>query len=95
MPARVRAAAVLGVPAFPVLVEADLQSGLPASSTVGLPDEAVRESRERVRAAIMILAPRPRDPAPAARSRRGDDRLRGADAILSREFHALRCHEPV
>ncbi|HWR97565.1 MAG TPA: YifB family Mg chelatase-like AAA ATPase [Candidatus Methanoperedens sp.] len=53
MLARVRAAAVLGVQAFPVLVEADLQSGLPTFSTVGLPDEAVRESRDRVRAAIV------------------------------------------
>jgi magnesium chelatase family protein len=51
--ARVRSAAVLGVQAFPVLVEADLQSGLPSFSTVGLPDEAVRESRDRVRAAIV------------------------------------------
>ncbi|HEY5999505.1 MAG TPA: YifB family Mg chelatase-like AAA ATPase [bacterium] len=53
MLARVRSAAVLGVQAFPVLVEADLQSGLPTFSTVGLPDEAVRESRDRVRAAIV------------------------------------------
>ena len=53
MLARVRAAAVLGVQAFPVLVEADLQAGLPSFSTVGLPDEAVRESRDRVRSAIM------------------------------------------
>jgi magnesium chelatase family protein len=52
MLARVSAAAVLGIQAFPVLVEADLQSGLPSFSTVGLPDEAVRESRDRVRAAI-------------------------------------------
>jgi len=36
-----------------VLVEADLQAGLPQFSTVGLPDEAVRESRDRVRAAIV------------------------------------------
>src|SRR5512139_280403 len=52
MLARINAAAVLGIQAFPVLVEADLQSGLPTFSTVGLPDEAVRESRDRVRAAI-------------------------------------------
>jgi magnesium chelatase family protein len=53
MLARVNAAAVLGIRAFPVLVEADLQLGLPSFSTVGLPDEAVRESRDRVRAAIL------------------------------------------
>jgi magnesium chelatase family protein len=52
MLARVSAAAILGIQAFPVLVEADLQAGLPSFSTVGLPDEAVRESRDRVRAAI-------------------------------------------
>jgi len=50
--ARVQAVAVLGVQAFPVAVEADLQPGLPTFSTVGLPDEAVREARDRVRAAI-------------------------------------------
>ncbi len=53
MLARVCAAAVLGVQAFPVLVKTDLQAGLPSFSTVGLPDEAVRESRDRVRSAIM------------------------------------------
>jgi magnesium chelatase family protein len=53
MLSRVRAAAVLGVQAFTVVVEADLQAGLPTFCTVGLPDEAVRESRDRVRAAIM------------------------------------------
>lgn len=53
MLARVRAAAVPGVKAFPVLVEADRQSGLPSFSTGGLPDEAVRESRDRVRSAIV------------------------------------------
>ena len=52
MLARIHAAAVLGVQAFPVLVEVDLQAGLPQFSTVGLPDEAVRESRDRVRSAI-------------------------------------------
>ena len=41
-----------GIAGFPVTVEADLSGGLPAYDTVGLPDAAVRESRERVRAAI-------------------------------------------
>jgi magnesium chelatase family protein len=53
MLASVNAAADLGIQAFPVLVEADLQAGLPSFSTVGLPDEAVRESRDRVRSAIV------------------------------------------
>ena len=33
-------------------VEVDVSQGLPAYDTVGLPDAAVRESRERVRAAL-------------------------------------------
>ncbi|MBI2567492.1 MAG: YifB family Mg chelatase-like AAA ATPase [Candidatus Schekmanbacteria bacterium] len=41
-----------GVEAWPVRVETDIRSGLPALNIVGLPDAAVRESRERVRAAI-------------------------------------------
>ena len=41
-----------GIAGFSVTVEADLSGGLPAYDTVGLPDAAVRESRERVRAAI-------------------------------------------
>ena len=41
-----------GISGFPVAVEADLSGGLPAYDTVGLPDAAVRESRERVRAAV-------------------------------------------
>lgn len=41
-----------GLNGFPVLVEVDVSNGIPAYETVGLPDTAVRESRERVRAAI-------------------------------------------
>ena len=41
-----------GLKGFPVKVEADISGGLPAYETVGLPDTAVRESRERVRAAL-------------------------------------------
>ncbi|NOZ62504.1 MAG: YifB family Mg chelatase-like AAA ATPase [Calditrichaeota bacterium] len=52
MLAKVISAAVLGIDAFPVEVESNLESQLPAFSTVGLPDSAVRESRERVTAAI-------------------------------------------
>jgi magnesium chelatase family protein len=50
--ARVLSAALLGVEAALVRVEVDVTSGLPAFTTVGLPDSAVRESRERVRTAI-------------------------------------------
>jgi magnesium chelatase family protein len=52
MLARVRSAAVIGLDAVPVDVEVDVAAGLPAFAIVGLPDAAVREARERVRAAI-------------------------------------------
>lgn len=52
MLARVLSGAVLGIDAYVVSVEVDLALGLPSFSTVGLPDVAVRESRDRVRAAI-------------------------------------------
>jgi magnesium chelatase family protein len=45
-----------GVDAQPVSVEVDIRSGLPAFTIVGLPDAAVRESRERVRAALLNSA---------------------------------------
>jgi magnesium chelatase family protein len=41
-----------GIVARPVRVEVDVHRGLPAFSVVGLPDAAVREARERVRAAL-------------------------------------------
>jgi len=52
MLARLTSLAVLGVRAYPVRVEVDLAPGLPSFSTVGLPNEAVRESKERVRSAL-------------------------------------------
>ncbi|MDQ2670841.1 MAG: ATP-dependent protease, partial [Gemmatimonadota bacterium] len=52
MLARIRSAAVLGVDAYPVDVEVDIANGLPTFATVGLPQGAVRESRERVGAAL-------------------------------------------
>ena len=44
---------LLGVEAREVRVEADVRAGLPSFALVGLPDAAVRESRERVRAALV------------------------------------------
>lgn len=41
-----------GITGFAVQVQVDIANGLPSYETVGLPDAAVRESRERVRAAI-------------------------------------------
>jgi magnesium chelatase family protein len=53
MPAMVRTFALLGVEAREVGVEVDVRGGLPSFTIVGLPDAAVRESRERVRAALV------------------------------------------
>jgi magnesium chelatase family protein len=48
-----RTFALIGIEAEPVHVELDVTRGLPAFTIVGLPDAAVRESRERVRAALV------------------------------------------
>ena len=48
----VRTGGLRGIDGFPVQVEVDLTRGLPAFHLVGLPSSAVRESRERVTAAI-------------------------------------------
>lgn len=45
--------ALNGINAAPVTVEVHLSNGLPAFSIVGLPEAAVRESKDRVRAAII------------------------------------------
>ena len=50
--ARALSASLAGVDATVVAVEVDVTSGLPSFATVGLPDSSVRESRDRVRAAI-------------------------------------------
>ncbi len=52
MVAEIRSGAVFGIEGFGVTVEIDLSRGLPAFTIVGLPTAAVRESRERVTAAI-------------------------------------------
>lgn len=52
MLARILSYGLCGIEAFPVQVEVDVSGGLPCYETVGLPDAAVRESKERVRAAI-------------------------------------------
>ncbi len=52
MLAKVFSASVLGVDGFLVEVEVDLAPSLPSFEVVGLPDAAVREAKERVRAAI-------------------------------------------
>ncbi len=52
MLSRVVSAATVGVDAYKVDVEADIQQQVPAFVTVGLPEGAVKESKERVTAAI-------------------------------------------
>jgi magnesium chelatase family protein len=50
---RVHSAAVFGIKAYPIAVAVDLSSGQKLNlMTVGLPDTAVRESSERVKAAL-------------------------------------------
>ncbi|MBD3182747.1 YifB family Mg chelatase-like AAA ATPase [Candidatus Poribacteria bacterium] len=52
MLAKVQSAAVLGIDAYIVKVELDISEGLPVFNTVGLPDVAIKEARDRVTAAI-------------------------------------------
>jgi magnesium chelatase family protein len=43
---------IIGMESYPVSVEVDTSAGLPQFSTVGLPDASVKESRDRIKAAI-------------------------------------------
>jgi len=52
MLARALSFGIHGIEAYPVEIEVDICRGLPAINVVGLPDSAVRESRERVKSAI-------------------------------------------
>ncbi len=52
MLAKVTSCAVVGLDGVLIQVEVDISRGLPSMTIVGLPDTAVQESRERVRAAI-------------------------------------------
>ena len=52
MVCNVRSLGLHGVTGYEVSAECDLSGGLPAFTVVGLPDAAVNEARERVRAAI-------------------------------------------
>ncbi|HXG51120.1 MAG TPA: YifB family Mg chelatase-like AAA ATPase [candidate division Zixibacteria bacterium] len=52
MLAKVNSAALFGIDALRVEVEIDLSSGLPQLATVGLPEGAVKESKDRIRAAV-------------------------------------------
>ena len=52
MIAKVQSYALAGLEGVPVTVETDISRGLPSYEMVGLPDAAVKESKERVRSAI-------------------------------------------
>jgi magnesium chelatase family protein len=52
MLARISSFGLYGLEAYPVAIETDISPGLPNITVVGLPDNAVKESRERIRAAI-------------------------------------------
>jgi magnesium chelatase family protein len=52
MLARIWSASLIGIDALKVAVEVDIANGLPATVIVGLPDSAVSEAKERVKAAI-------------------------------------------
>ncbi len=52
MLSKVKSVSLKGLEEIDVIVEIDISRGLPSFNIVGLPDEAVQESRERVRSAI-------------------------------------------
>ncbi len=52
MIAKINSVGLSGLQGFDVQVECDVSSGLPAWEIVGLPDVAVRESKERIRSAV-------------------------------------------
>lgn len=52
MISKVLSSALIGLDGFQIIVEVDISQGLPAFDIVGLPDSAVKESKDRVRTAI-------------------------------------------
>jgi len=51
--ARTHSIALVGVEGYPIEIESDIENGLPCLFLVGLPDTALREARDRIRAAII------------------------------------------
>jgi len=49
---KVNSMSVIGMESYPVSVEVDTSQGLPQFATIGLPDASVKESRDRIKAAI-------------------------------------------
>ena len=52
LPVKILSCTIVGIDGLPVEVEVDVGSGLPGFGIVGLPDTAIRESKERVRSAL-------------------------------------------
>ena len=52
MLAKVYSYGICGLDAYPITIEVDVSFGLPSIAIVGLPDNAIKESKERVRSAI-------------------------------------------
>jgi len=52
MLSKINSFGIFGIQAYPVEIEVDVTSGLPATNIVGLPDTSVKESKERIRSAI-------------------------------------------
>jgi len=52
MLSKINSSGLIGIDGYSVSVEVDIGNGMPAFDVVGLPDTAVKESRERVRAAL-------------------------------------------
>ena len=52
MVSRILSVGIIGIDGYTLSCECDLSGGLPSFDIVGLPDAAVKESRERVRSAI-------------------------------------------
>ena len=49
---KVLSSTLIGIDGFKIIVEVDISQGLPSFDIVGLPDSAVKESKDRVRTAI-------------------------------------------
>ena len=52
MLAKVYSYGISSLDAYPITIEVDVSAGLPGTVIVGLPDSAIKESKERVRTAI-------------------------------------------
>ncbi|NIA21328.1 MAG: ATP-dependent protease, partial [Anaerolineaceae bacterium] len=52
MLAKIPSASVIGIEGYMAMVEVDIRHGMPTIITVGLPDAAVKEAKDRVESAI-------------------------------------------